>query len=146
MASHQPQPRRGLMLPVSSPTTGLRATGDRGSASLLAVGFAVVLLGGCLVGVLWAAVSIGHHRADAAADLVALSAAQVQQTAPGDACTTARRIADAQQVELRLCQQSDDSVAVVVAVPLHLGALGTPVVTGEARAGPIEGGHWPGDG
>lgn len=119
---------------------------DCGSASLLAVGFAVVLLGGCLMGLLWAAVSVGHHRADAAADLVALSAAQVQQTARGDACTTAKRIAHAQQVELRLCQQSGDSVTVVVAVPLHLGALGTPVVTGEARAGPIEGADWLGDG
>jgi secretion/DNA translocation related TadE-like protein len=113
---------------------------DRGSATLLSLGIAAVLLGGCAVGVLWAAVSVGHHRADAAADLAALSAAQAQQSNPGDACTAAGRIADAQRVSLKYCHAEGDTVAVVVVVRLDLGVLGTPVVTGEARAGPIGGG------
>jgi len=119
---------------------------ERGSATFLAIGVAAVMLGGCLVGVLWAAVSTGHHRADAAADLVALSAAHTQQTAQGDPCRTAQQMAQDHKVELRLCHQFADSITVVVAVPLGLGVFGTPVITGEARAGPIEGADWPGDG
>lgn len=98
------------------------------------------------MGVLWAAVSVGHHRADAAADLVALSAAQVQQSNPADACITAGRIANAQSVELKICRTEGNNVTVAVGVRLRLGILGTPVLTGEARAGPIEGGDWPRDG
>jgi secretion/DNA translocation related TadE-like protein len=119
---------------------------DRGSATLLSLGIAAVLLGACVVGVLWAAVSVGHHRADAAADLAALSAAQAQQSNPGHACATAGRIIDAQGVSLKYCQVEGDMVAVAVSVRVHLGVLGTPTVNGEARAGPIGGGDWPGDG
>ncbi|NEA35610.1 Rv3654c family TadE-like protein [Streptomyces sp. SID13031] len=119
---------------------------DRGSATLLALGIAAVLLGGCLVGVLWAAVSVGHHRVDAAADLVALSAAQAQQSNPADACPTAARIADTHRVELKTCRTEGEAVSVAVTLRLHLGVLGTPLLTGEARAGPIGGGDWPGDG
>jgi secretion/DNA translocation related TadE-like protein len=110
---------------------------DRGSATLLALGIAVVLLGACLVGVLWAAVSVGHHRVDAAADLVALSAAQAQQSSPGDACATAARIANTHRVELKTCRTEGEAITVAVTLRLHLGVLGTPVLTGEARAGPI---------
>jgi secretion/DNA translocation related TadE-like protein len=119
---------------------------ERGSATLLSLGIAAVLLGACGTGVLWAAISVGHHRVDAAADLAALSAAQAQQSNPGNACTTAGRIVDAQGVSLTYCHADGDTVAVVVTVRLHLGVFGTPTVTGEARAGPIGGGDWPGDG
>jgi secretion/DNA translocation related TadE-like protein len=110
---------------------------DRGSATLLSVGIAAVLLGASVMGVLWAAVSLGHHRADAAADLAALSAAQAQQSNPGDACPTASRIADAQGASLKNCHVELETVAVAVTLTLHLGVFGTPTVTGEARAGPI---------
>lgn len=119
---------------------------DRGSATLFAVGIAAVLLGACMVGVLWAAVSVGHHRVDSAADLVALSAAESQQSSPGDACITAARIADVQGVALKTCRTVGETVVVAVTVSLHLGVLGTPTLTGQARAGPIEGGDWAGDG
>ncbi|GAA3574036.1 hypothetical protein GCM10022235_49480 [Kribbella ginsengisoli] len=119
---------------------------DRGSATLLSLGIAAVLLGACVLGVLWAAVSVAHHRADTAADLAALSAAQAQQSDPGQACTTATRITDAQGVSLKYCHAEADTVTVAVTVRLHLGVFGTPLVTSEARAGPIEGADWPGDG
>jgi secretion/DNA translocation related TadE-like protein len=146
-------------MPTQTADSRDRASADRGSASLLAIGIAFVLLGGCLVGVLWAAISVAHHRADAAADLTALTAAQTLQTGSGDACTAAAGIAAMQQVELRECQQLGETVSVVVAVKVNLGAIGTPVLTGQARAGPIgigqsveetedtiKGGDWPGDG
>ncbi|WP_442913236.1 Rv3654c family TadE-like protein [Kribbella sp. CA-293567] len=129
-------------LPSLMPT---QPTDDRGSASLLAIGITFVLLGGCLVGVLWAAVSVGHHRADAAADLAALSAAQALQiSASGSAttvgaCAAAAQVASAQQVELRDCQLLGETVTILVAVELQWGMLGTPVLTAEARAGPMEG-------
>jgi secretion/DNA translocation related TadE-like protein len=119
---------------------------DRGSATLLSLALAAILLGAGVVGVLWAAVSVGHHRADAAADLAALSAAEVQQSYTGNACATAGQIADAQGAFLKNCQVEVDAVAVVVTVRIHLGVFGTPMVTGEARAGPIGGGDWPSDG
>ncbi|WP_433014391.1 Rv3654c family TadE-like protein [Kribbella sp. CA-294648] len=112
---------------------------ESGTASILAIGLATVLLGGCLVGVFWAAVSVGRHRAASAADLAALSAAQALQTGANDACLTASRIAAAQQAEVHACHQAGESVAIVVAVKLRLGVLGTPIVTAEARAGPAEG-------
>ncbi|WP_328332769.1 flp pilus-assembly TadE/G-like family protein [Kribbella sp. NBC_00382] len=118
---------------------------ERGSATLLSLGIAAVLLAACAMGVLWAAVSVGHHRADAAADLAALSAAQAQQSNPYTACATAGRIVDAQGASLKYCQAEGDTITVAVAVRLHLGAFGTPMLTGEARAGPIEGADWPSD-
>ncbi|HET6296825.1 MAG TPA: Rv3654c family TadE-like protein [Kribbella sp.] len=132
---------------------------ERGSASLLAVGVALLLLGAGLVGALWAAVSLGSHRATSAADLAALSAAQAVQSGAFDPCASARRIAADQQVELRECAVEGELVSVTVAVRLELGAIGSPAATAEARAGPIDrragtgetggergGGDWVGDG
>jgi len=132
---------------------------ERGSASLLAVGVALLLLGGGLVGALWAAVSLGSHRATSAADLAALSAAQAVQSGALDPCTSARRIALDQQVELRECAVEGEIVSVAVAVRLDLGAIGSPIATARARAGPLAtqagtgetdgepgGGDWVGDG
>lgn len=116
-----------------------KARSDSGAASILAIGLATVLLGGCLVAVFWASVSVGRHRAASTADLAALSAAQALQTGTADACQTANQIAAAQQAELHACHHAGETVAVVVAVRLHLGVLGTPMLTAEARAGPTEG-------
>ncbi|MEV8376842.1 Rv3654c family TadE-like protein [Kribbella sp. NPDC056861] len=130
----------GVSSPMPTEAADARASAsDLGSASLLAIGVAFVLLGGCLAGVLWAAISIAHHRADAAADLTALTAAQSLQTGSSTPCAAAEEIAKAHQVELHDCQQQGETISVVVAVKLDLGAIGTPVLTGQARAGPIEG-------
>jgi secretion/DNA translocation related TadE-like protein len=106
---------------------------------VLAVGVAMGMLGAALIGALWAVVSVGHHRVDAAADLVALSAAQALQSGTGDPCGAAQRIAVDHQVELARCQVSGETVSIEVAVELRLGALGSPKMTSEARAGPLGG-------
>lgn len=111
---------------------------ERGGGTLLALGVAMVLLGAGAVGVLWATVSIGNHRAAVAADLAALSAAQAVQSGENDPCRSARRIAAEQQVQVQLCRIDGETVSVVVAVPLQLGALGSPVLSAEARAGPTD--------
>jgi secretion/DNA translocation related TadE-like protein len=102
----------------------------------MALWVAVMILGAGAVVVIWGVISVGNHRVAAAADLVALSAAQALQVGVGDPCLTAQRIAAAQQVDLRRCQVEGETVAVEVGVIVRLGVLGSPVVTSLARAGP----------
>lgn len=128
-----PEDRRVRRLPP------LGSWRERGSGTLLSVGVALGLLTAAVVGVLWAVVSVGHHRADAAADLVALSAAQTLQSDEPDACRTAGRIAAVHAVQLTACRLDREVVTVAVGVQLRMGLLGAPVVTAEARAGPTGG-------
>ena len=102
----------------------------------MALWVAMVILGAGVVAVIWAVISIGNHRIAAAADLVALSAAQAVQDGAGDPCLTAQRIAAAQQVDLRRCQIEGETVAVEVGAVVRLGILGSPSITTPARAGP----------
>jgi hypothetical protein len=53
-----------------------RRRGEVGAGTLMALWVAMALLTAGVVAVLWAAVSVATHRVAAAADLVALSAAQ----------------------------------------------------------------------
>ena len=112
---------------------------ELGAGTLLALWVAMVLLGAGMVAVLWAAISVGTHRVAAAADLVALSAAQALQAGEGDPCRTAGRIAAEQEVDLRRCQVEGETVAVEVGVVLRLGVLGSPSINTPARAGPVGG-------
>lgn len=113
---------------------------ERGSTTLLAVVMAILSLSAGLTGALWAAVSTGHHRAAAAADLAALSAAQELQSPGADACTAARRIVGEHGADLLDCEIKADTVLVVAGIRLHFGALGSPYTTAAARAGPVGGG------
>ncbi|GAA1591356.1 hypothetical protein GCM10009789_51660 [Kribbella sancticallisti] len=113
--------------------------GERGSGTLLAIGVVLGVLSVAVVGMLWAAVLVAHHRVDAAADLVALSAAHALQSGEGDACETAERIAGVHAVGLTGCRVEREVVSVVVEVELGLGVLGAPRVTADARAGPLGG-------
>ena len=121
---------------LSSLRERTRRKDERGSGTILALGVALVLLGAGAVGVLWAVISVGSHRAASAADLVGLSAAQALQSG-GDPCEAAERIAANHRVELRRCAVESEAVSIAVGVQLRLGALGTPTLTRAARAGPI---------
>jgi secretion/DNA translocation related TadE-like protein len=123
--------------PVDSQSRGGHP--ELGAGTLLALWVAMVLLGAGVVAVLWAAISVGTHRVAAAADLVALSAAQALQAGEGDPCRTAGRIAADQQVDLRSCQVDGETVAVEVGVVLRFGVLGSPSINTPARAGPVDG-------
>jgi len=109
---------------------------ERGSGTLIMLAVAMLLLSVGLVAVLWAAVSTAQHRAAAAADLVALSAAQAVR-AGDDPCAAARRIAALQAAELSDCRLEGEVVSVVTGVRAELGSLGRPLVTVAARAGPV---------
>ena len=113
---------------------------ERGSATMLMIGLmaVVVLLSGTAM--LVAGYLVGQHRARAAADLSALSAAAVFQGG-GDGCTQARQTARRNDARLTRCDRVGDRVdwvvTVRVAVPTRTRVPGLPrAVTAEAHAEP----------
>jgi secretion/DNA translocation related TadE-like protein len=110
--------------------------GERGSGTLLMMSAAFLVLASGLAVALWAAVSTARHRAATAADLAALSAAQMIQSG-GDPCESARRIASVHRATLQRCEVEGEEVMVVAGVPVELGSLGRPQVRSMARAGPV---------
>lgn len=117
--------------------TMVRRRDERGSGSVLTLAMALILLLAGLVAALWAVISAGHHRAVAAADLAALSAAGALQGGAADPCAVATRIAAAHGAVVRRCTVDAGEVLVVAAVRLPLGKLGDPLVEVAARAGPV---------
>ncbi len=116
--------------------------GEAGSASIWLV--ALALLAGCamVAGLGLGAAVAARHRAESAADLAALAAADRMLMDPAAACAEAARVARAQQAGLTSCavhsDRQQDSVEVSVEVPVS-GVLfsGLPSATGWARAGPL---------
>ncbi len=113
-----------------------RASRERGSGSVYVLGLIaiVVLLG--MTGVSLGAGLVARHRAAAAADLSALSAAAHVLERGGAACETAAHVASAQGARLTSCRLAGAiaSVTVQVSLPGPLSRLGP--ATGQARAGP----------
>ncbi len=115
---------------------------EAGSASIWLI--ALALLAGCamVAGLGLGAAVAARHRAESAADLAALAAADRMLMDPAAACGEAARVARAQQARLTSCTvRSDwqqDSVEVSVEVPVS-GLLfsGLPPARGRARAGPL---------
>lgn len=110
---------------------------DRGSASVLAVGVVLIGLvlstGSAAVG----AAVVARHRAEAAADLGALAAADVLLArASGTPCGAAAAVVSAQGAVLVGCavDRGDAVVRTTVRPGGRVGALGTAVAV--ARAGP----------
>lgn len=116
----------------------LRARGrrtERGSATVLVLVFAaVLLLVGCALGVV-AAMVHAHRVAQSGADLAALSAARALSLG-GDPCVEAGRIAAADGVRVVGCQVDGATVTVTVtaAGPHWLGQVAD--LSAQARAGP----------
>ena len=115
---------------------------EAGSASIWLV--ALLMLAGCaLLAVLGLGAAVAaRHRAESAADLAALAAADRMLEDPAGACGTAARVASAQQARLTSCvlrsDAAQDSVQVSVEAPLP-GRLfaDLPPARGRARAGPL---------
>jgi secretion/DNA translocation related TadE-like protein len=114
----------------------VRSPCDRGSATIYGLAL-VTLLATVTVAVLAAGQAIvARHRADSAADLVALSAAGSAIGGQTHACAVAVRAARANDATVARCRLSGLTVEVEVAVDLD-GLLGMlPPATGRARAGP----------
>jgi secretion/DNA translocation related TadE-like protein len=109
---------------------------DTGSATLWVVTAMAVVL--CVTAVSGSAgiVAVERHRADAAADAAALSAAGRVLTGPGPACAAAAGIARTDGAALTRCGLDGAAAQVEVAVTLPgvLRRFGSAV--GRARAGP----------
>ena len=108
---------------------------ERGSASLLAVALAGVLV---LVGLALAAVAgmvAAHRQAQAAADLAALAGAGAHARG-GDGCAEAAALAMGNGATLVSCRVAGDDVWVVVQVRSPDWRGSGHDLTAEARAGP----------
>jgi secretion/DNA translocation related TadE-like protein len=112
-----------------------RIRNSAGVATVWAVGWmlVLVLVGG--VGLVLGFAAARQHQVDAAADLIALSAASSLQR-DADPCATAARVATANRVVLQRCRVIEEDVAVAVRarVEFPFGLHGW--VSGRARAGP----------
>jgi len=114
---------------------------ERGSASVLMIGIigVVVTLGSAAL--LIGGYAVGYHRARAAADLSALSAAAAYQQGH-DACVQARQTARRNGARVDHCDLVGDAVDFVVTVRVSVVArtripqMPTTVVA-EAYAGPV---------
>lgn len=94
-----------------------------------------VVIGLAAVGAHLGAATIARHRAQAAADLAAFSAAVRLAAGPEAACATARTIADAMGAAVSDCRTEDLDVTVRVTVTVQLPWSPGPA-RAAARAGP----------
>jgi secretion/DNA translocation related TadE-like protein len=113
---------------------------ERGSGTMLMVGVLGVLLALGAAATLAAGYVAAAHKARAAADLAALSAA-VAIEAGADGCAVARRVATDNDTRLSACDRVGDQIDFVVSVevvrPVRTGVPGLPAqVTAAAHAGP----------
>jgi secretion/DNA translocation related TadE-like protein len=107
---------------------------DRGSASILALGVALVVLlfaGGVAMA---GGVTVARHRAETAADLGALAGAVHAADGEPAACVEAERVVHANGATLLGCRLDALDVTVTAAVQVP-GGWGT--ASASARAGPL---------
>lgn len=112
---------------------------EHGSGTVLALGVIAVALVLCLGASALMRSQSASGRAQAAADLAAISGATALTSVyhPDDPCQVATRVARANGAELTGCQVDGEDVTVDVVVRIRI--LGVPRTAGaRARAGPVE--------
>lgn len=113
-----------------------RVGDDRGAATvfaaLLVAALVTITVGGLAVG----SVVLARHRAQAAADLAALAAAQGVAAGGPAACRRAHNVAEAMRARLRGCEVAGLDVTVSVSVNTGLRMGGQAEAA--ARAGPSQ--------
>lgn len=116
-----------------------RPAGEAGTATVVVLGLAAVLLLCGAVATALGAVAVARQQAASAADLSALAGAAVVLHGPDVACGRARAVADDVGAVLASCIVQGDRVDVVAQVRPGgpLGRLGTAAVG--AAAGPVPG-------
>lgn len=128
---------------MTHPPSRASTLGDRGSATVwvLACGLAILLLAVAAAG--WVAALLARHRAETAADLAALAAAdRIGFAADGEAvCEAARPIARSNGGSVLDCHATlqpdgrSGTVVVRVATAADLPVVGRVTATASARAG-----------
>jgi secretion/DNA translocation related TadE-like protein len=114
---------------------------ERGSASILMIGIIAVVVALSSAALVIAGYATGYHRARAAADLSALSAAAAFQQGR-DACAQARQTARQNGARLNRCDLVGDAIDFVITVGVSVVARTRipqlpRMVTAEAHAGPV---------
>jgi secretion/DNA translocation related TadE-like protein len=122
-------------------TIGRQFGGEQGSATILMAAVMGVVVTFSAVAMVIAGYLAGHHRARAAADLAALSAAAAH-TSGEDVCDQARRIAGQNGAKVTGCAQVGDDIDFVVTVrtivPVRSTLPGLPhSVEAKAHAGRV---------
>ncbi|WP_307851822.1 Rv3654c family TadE-like protein [Williamsia sp. CHRR-6] len=104
------------------------------------LGAAVVAVVVILVGVVTflGAAASARHRAQSAADLAALAAAQRVLFGEADPCGAARSLAAESGAVVARCRRDVDDVVVTVKIRVALGPFGIRDAVAIARAGPTE--------
>jgi secretion/DNA translocation related TadE-like protein len=126
---------------VSEVTKKGAACAERGSASVLMIGVIAVVVTLSGAAMLIAGYATGYHRARAAADLSALSAAAAFEQGR-DACAQARQTARQNGARVDRCGSIGDAIDFVVTVRVSVAAR-TRIpqlprkVAAEAHAGPV---------
>jgi secretion/DNA translocation related TadE-like protein len=110
---------------------------DRGSAAVWVLGLIAVLALGVTMAATQTVATVAHRRAESAADLTAISAAQGLADLSGQPCAAAAEVATANGVRLEHCVVEGTTVTVVVALTLHLPSMlgGSRMVTATSKAG-----------
>ena len=129
-----------LVSQPGAPGVGRRASGERGSATVVMLAVIAVVLMLTVSGLMLASAVLASHRARAAADLGALAAvgALMQGEPLGAVCQVAARVATANQGTVQQCIVVGAEVRLSIAVPTGMRGLG--VATARSRAGPGPGG------
>lgn len=114
-----------------------RCRGDEhGAASVLALALVAVLVLAAVAAAGAVGIVLAHRRAQSAADLAALAAAQALQRGE-DPCAAAGTIAQAHRTRLTSCGMDGEIVVVTASVELP-PVLGGSAASGRARAGPAQ--------
>jgi secretion/DNA translocation related TadE-like protein len=113
----------------------MRCPDERGSATIWALSWLVLVGSLAQVVLLLAAVVARQHHADAAADMAALSAAQRLQQG-GDACAAADLVAAAHDAAVTRCSVVGQDVRLEIQARMDLPLGLTIDLRGVARAGP----------
>ena len=81
---------------------------------------------------------IARHRAQAAADLASLAAAQRLADGTGAACSRASALAQSMRAAVTQCVVEDLDVVVTVETSVPLGRIRVGTARATARAGPVD--------
>lgn len=123
---------------------GCRFRGDVGSATVWVLTLSALVCVCATAAVLVGQAAVARHRAEAAADLAALAAADAALWGGPAACAVASRVAVANDGVLDLCLVRDGIAEVTILVPLRgalsrLGPAGARARAGPGSLGPTEG-------
>lgn len=114
-----------------------RVRDQSGAATVVALACTALLFLVAVAAATAVALVVSHRRAQSAADLAALAAAQALQRG-ADPCAAGGRIAAAQGAELAECDIDGEEVTVVVTIRGPHAPGRDAELRGRARAGPAE--------